>query len=120
MTDGTIAPKQNPAEHIPYDRIKDLVAKAGSNPATLEFPTDKWGFTSAIRKEVLKAGSTVRGQQDKHDLLIGTLAVLIQHLKARLPSDRAVAQQQLQRISEQQAERAPRERIGASPSAPVT
>lgn len=119
MTDTTLEPKVNPAAPVPYDRIKELVAKATANPATLDFPQDPWGFTSQIKKEVLKAGSTVRGQQDKHDLLIGTLSVLIRHLQLRLPADRAVANTQLERMKAAQAERAPRERIGASPSAPT-
>lgn len=120
MTDTTLTPKQNPAEAVPYDQIKDLVAKATANPATLQFPTDKWGFTSQIKKEVLKAGSTVRGQDDKHDLLIGTLSVLIRHLQLRKSTDLENAQRQLKRIEQAQAERAPRERVGAAPSAPVT
>lgn len=82
------------------DRVQELVKNAGANPATLEFPTDRWGFTSAVRKAVLGAASMVRGQDDKHLLLLGTLLVLVAHVKARLPLDK---QGQAQRLLDQAA-----------------
>lgn len=68
-------------------RFKELLASVPANPADLKFPTDKWGFTSGVRREVLKAASSVRGQEEKHDLLVMTLAILIQHIHARKPKD---------------------------------
>ena len=67
--------------------LKYLIQEVSANPAELKFPTDKWGFTSGVRREVLKMASTVRGQKDKHDLLVGTLAILIAHIQKRLPVD---------------------------------
>lgn len=103
---------------ITYDLIKEAVKKATANPVKMEFPQDKWGFTSQIKKEVLKAAGTVRGQQDKHDLLVATLAMLLQHIKLRLEPDRALQQERIKRLDDAAAERASRERIGATPTAP--
>lgn len=116
MTDTTIVAKA-PTEVAPtqYSEIAALVAKAGANPAALVFPTDKWGFTSGIKTQVLKAASTVKGSDDKHALLIGTLAVLIAHVKARLESDKAQQTVRLQRIQHAADERAPRERVSGAP-----
>lgn len=121
MSDTTIEPKTNPAPApVPEDKIRQLVAKATANPALLEFPTDKWGFTSGIKKEILKAASTVRGQDDKHDLLVGTLAVLIRHIQLRKASDKATEDHRRSVQEAARAERAPRERVGASVAAPLT
>jgi len=120
MTDTTIEAKVNPAgEPVPYNQIKDLVARATANPAELTFPTDKWGFTSQIKKEVLKAASSVRGQDDKHDLLIGTLSVLIRHIQLRKDSDKALELARMDRHKAAATERAPRERITADAAAPL-
>ena len=86
-----------------------LIATVGTNPAKLQFPTDKWGFTTKLKKEILLAASNVRGQDDKHDLLIGTLAILITHIKARKDSDRDIqAKARAEKIAAAE-ERKPRE-----------
>lgn len=78
--------------NVPEDeakaRFKELLAAVSANPADLKFPTDKWGFTAGVRREVLRAASSVRGQDEKHDLLVMTLAILIQHIHARKPKDK--------------------------------
>ena len=105
MTD-TSTPKELTA-------LGKLISKVTANPATLEFPTDPWGFTSKLRKEVLQAASMVRGQDDKHDLLVGTLAILITHIKARKDRDEAERLRQLDEVRKAAAERAPREAYSA-------
>lgn len=93
--------------------LKDLLAKVGTNPAKLEFPQDRWGFTSAIRKEVLKAASAVKGQDDKHDLLLSTLLVLLTHIKARKDADAANRQKFMKELDKAHLERLPREQYSA-------
>lgn len=100
----------------PLDGIGKLIAAAGSNPAKLEFPTDRWGFTSKIKTEILKAASTVKGNDEKHDLLLGTLAVLAAHIKARKESDKQVQTERLERIREFHADLGPRERVTGRPA----
>ena len=110
------------AEPIPpstVEQVKELIAKTGANPALLEFPTDQWGFTSGVRKEVLRAASSVRGQADKHLLLIGTLQVLIAHIKARYEPDQAARANELAFRDAQAADRVNRNRVVATP-APVS
>lgn len=81
------------------DQLRELIKEVSVNPAELKFPTDRWGFTSAIRREVLKQAATVRGQKDKHDLLVGTLAILIAHIQKRLPID---AETQAKKVEDMQ------------------
>lgn len=114
--DPTITPKAPaPVETVTRAQIREMVAAAGSNPAQLKFPTDKWGFTSTLKTEVLKVASTVKGNDEKHELLIGTLAVLIAHINARKQSDVELQMRRLERIREAAAERAPRERTTGAP-----
>lgn len=110
MTDTEIkGPEATPA--LPRSELKELVASASHNPALLKFPQDRWGFTSKIKTQVLDAASTVRGNDDKHELLIGTLAVLIAHIKARKAHDAEVQERRLERIRAEASERGPRERV---------
>lgn len=91
--------------------FKELIVNVSANPAEIQFPTDKWGFTSAIRKEVLRTAANVKGQKDKHDLLVATMAVLVAHIQKRLPGDvqrRVDAQAAIAKFA---AERAPREQL---------
>lgn len=93
--------------------LGELLTKVTTNPATLQFPQDSYGFTSEVRKVVLRAASNVKGQDDKHELLINTLAILITHIKLRKDADKAFEQKRLDEIQAAADERAPRERISA-------
>lgn len=92
--------------------IPELIKAATANAATLQFPTDQWGFTSGLKKEVLKAASAVQGQTDKHDLLVGTILVLLAHIKARKDADAAYRVRRLEIQAAAEAERLPREATG--------
>lgn len=96
------------------DGLKELLAKVGTNPATLEFPTDKWGFTSAVKKEILKAAGNVKGQDDKHDLLLATLVILVTHIKARKDKDQVDRQKHYDELHKAHLERLPREQYSTS------
>lgn len=114
VKDETIEPKTNDVEHVPYNQIKDWVARTTANSAELQFPTDKWGFTSGIKKEVLKAASTIRGQQDKTDLVMAVMAILMQHIRLRQKPDQELQAVRQERYAAAKAERAPRERVTAA------
>lgn len=57
------------------------------NAAFVEFPRDKWGMTSELRKAGLRAAGSVRGNKEKYDLFVSTLRVLAQHAAARIKTD---------------------------------
>jgi len=116
MTETINPPFDPKIETVSYNMIKEYTAKAVANPALLEFPQDKWGFTSGIKKEVLKAASTIRGAQDKHDLVIAVLAVLIQHIKLRKASDEELQAERIRRQAEA-AERRSGNRVQAAVAA---
>lgn len=104
-------------EPVTVSELQRLIAKTGANPAEIEWPQDRWGFTSQIKKTVLQAASTVRGQQDKHDLLVATMAVLLTHIKKRLPADqktKAEYEATLEKFAEQ---RAFKDRVSGDPVA---
>lgn len=77
MTDTTTTPATRPE-----------VPEVSTNPALLEFPTDKWGYTSNMRKELLRAASTIKGQPDKAALYLATLDLIRAHVVARFKVDR--------------------------------
>lgn len=120
MTDTTLAVQTNDVQVVPVTDIKNWVAKVGTNPATLEFPTDRWGFTSGIKREVLKAAATIKGQDDKEALITAVLAILLQHIRVRHQSDKELQEDRKARYIAAAEERAPRERVGAAVIDPTT
>lgn len=55
-----------------------------TNPRLLVFPQDSTGFLYKMKNEVLKAVERQNGNQEKHDALVGTLAVLYKFAKTRM------------------------------------
>lgn len=94
--------------------LKELLAGVGVNPAALVFPTDKWGFTSEIKKTILKAAGAVKGQDDKHDLLLSTLLVLITHIKLRKDKDHSDRMKFQSELADAHESRLPREQYSTS------
>lgn len=99
----------------PLEFIKGLIKEAGPNPALLKFPADQWGFTSGIKREVLRAASSVRGNEEKQKLLLGTLAVLQAHIRARYAPDKVEAAKRNASIEAAAQERLMRERVSSRP-----
>lgn len=117
MTKTVTAPGQKVApdtEPTSNEQLRKLILDVSPNPAALVFPTDKWGFTSDIKKAVLRAATVVKGQDDKHDLIMHTLAVLAAHLVARKGVDALFAAGRMDRKQAAADERAPRQRVSAS------
>ena len=94
--------------------LKELLTNVSANPAKLEFPRDTWGFTSAVKRVVLLAASSIKGNKEKHDLLVGTLAILIQHLVARVGTDREAETQRIAVQMKAADELRPRQSFGAA------
>lgn len=97
------------------DGLQELLKQVTDNPAKIVFPTDRWGFTSKIKKEILYAASQVKGQTDKHDLLLGTLVLLITHIKLRKDKDVKERKLHMERLEAAHKERLPREQFSARP-----
>lgn len=53
------------------------------NPRLLVFPQDNAGFLYKLKNEVLKSIERQNGNQEKHEALMGTLAVLYKFAKRR-------------------------------------
>ena len=62
---------------------KREVSGAVVNPRAIEFPFDKHGFTTVLRKEGVRAIGRIKGDADKFDVLIHTLKVLGEHAKIK-------------------------------------
>jgi hypothetical protein len=77
---GAPAPAQDPFKARQADVIRKC---SSSNSQEVEFPTDKWGFTSKLRKEGKLAISKLIGTEDKYELLVLTLYGLLAHAKAK-------------------------------------
>lgn len=67
---------------------KGMASPVPTNPAMLEFPADKWGFTSEFRKAALKMAGGIRGNKEKHDLVMLTMGILAKHILARYLADK--------------------------------
>lgn len=97
--------------------VQKLMRDVSANPTLVKWPRDQWGFTSAIKKEVLEAAGKVRGNTDKHDLLLATLAVAIAHIQKRQAKDTKAVATSRKFLADTAAGRVPRQRVS---SAPVT
>lgn len=73
-----------------------MTNKVSSNSALVEWPQDKWGFTSELRKTGLRTVARVRGDDVKMALLMETFRILIQHAQARLPEDKAALSRRIE------------------------
>lgn len=89
-----------------------LAREVSDNSAAVKFPTDKWGFTSDLRKALLKAAGGTNGVAAKEELLIGTIMVGLAHIKKRKDKERRLAQQRLEYQAQTAKEREPLERFG--------
>lgn len=76
-----------------------------SNPAFLNWPQDRWGFTSELRKALLKAASGIQGDKEKHDLVMLTLGIGAKHVMTRFLVDKAYKQKQIDEILAAQEKR---------------
>lgn len=99
-----------------YEGVKKEIANVSDNVALINFPTDQWGFTSGVRKAVLQAASRVEGQDDKHDLLVGTLSILVAHIRKRKVKDTADRELRFKRMQAAAAELLPRQTFNAGTS----
>lgn len=82
------------------------MSEVSHNPAKVEFPRDKWGFTTALRKYGLKVAGAIRGDEEKLALFLQTLAILAQHAQARQPIDAEAKRRKLEEADRKVAEAA--------------
>jgi len=97
----------------PLTVVQQLMQDVSDNPMQIKWPRDTWGTTTELKKAVIYAASTVRGNADKHDLLLNTLAVAIAHIQKRRAKDvraRELSRKGLQAAKE---DRIPRQRVSA-------
>lgn len=66
-----------------------------SNPTLIEWPFDQYGITSLLKTEGVQAIQRVSGDPEKAEVVLSVLQCLAQHLKARLPDQRAAIAQQV-------------------------
>lgn len=69
-----------------------------ANPAMINWPQDKWGYTSELRKAGLKLAAGIQGQDDKHALALATLATLARHIHARHQADKKAKAERMEWI----------------------
>lgn len=63
-----------------------------ANPAAIVWPQDRYGLTTLLKKEGLRAAGRVKGDPSKLDEYLAVLRVLAGHAKARCEADREAAQ----------------------------
>lgn len=57
--------------------------KEFANAGLLEFPTDEYGVTSRLRREMISVASRVGSDPDKLLLVVSTLDILQKHMQGR-------------------------------------
>ena len=71
------------------EKIKSLLDNVPSNPKLIEWPLDRHGFTSGLRKEGLLAAGRIGTDREKQKLALITLAILTKHIQNRMKADEA-------------------------------
>lgn len=96
------------ASAIPADKtpVAPAPAPAIANPALIEWPSDVWGMTTALRAALISAARSVRGNDEKMALFMATIKVGVQHSMARFEGDKAGIQTEIFREEEAIARRA--------------
>jgi hypothetical protein len=74
---------------------EEVEVEVSGNPNNIEWPTDRMGVTSDLRKAGMSTAGRVNGQLDKLKLTLATLDILRKHTKARYAAQ--VAENQLVR-----------------------
>lgn len=67
---------------------KDDLKPQPDNRSLLVFPTDKYGFTSGMRKEMLDAAARIKGDLHKYNLFMETLDIVKSHSTAKFNKER--------------------------------
>lgn len=93
--------------------MADLLKAVSTNPAQVEFPQDIYGMTSAMRKAGLRAAASIRGNDAKQRVFLGTLAVLAGHAKARHEDDKRSLAASIARADALSEREAARDRVQA-------
>lgn len=93
------------------EEVQALLQRVSTNSAKVEFPRDTWGFTSAFKKEALRAASGIQGQPDKHQLFLNTLEVIRLHVEARFESDTTFKADQVKQRIRSENERITRTQV---------
>lgn len=93
------------------DNLKELMDNVSDNSSLIVWPRDEWGFTSELKKAIVKIASRVP-TEEKSDLAIATLMVALAHLKKRRAKDARVAKLMLDETAKAEIAREPMERFG--------
>jgi hypothetical protein len=103
------------------EELKELMQRVDTNPAKVEWPRDTWGFTSPVKKELLKALSAIKGDADKTILMESVLIIALKHMKARAEADVRERALRSERLEKAQEERLVRQRVyGTGPDTTLT
>lgn len=95
-----------------------LVRNVSTNVANIQYPSDIWGTTSALRKEFAMITGKLNGHPAKTEILLATLAVMASHVQKRAAKDNDLRSARRARIVEGQQRRVPLERFHtAAPAA---
>lgn len=70
-------------------RTKQSHREVSSNPALLQFPTDRWGLTKDLKKAVTQLTSRIAGDPAKKELADAVFKVLMEHYEIRFKQDKA-------------------------------
>lgn len=65
----------------------ETAPEISGNFALLVFPTDKWGLTTDLKAASRHLSGRICGSEDKYQLVIDTLNLLIRHIDARYQED---------------------------------
>lgn len=63
--------------------------EVSSNPTLVSWPSDKYGVAVELKRALVHAGSRINGHDDKFEVIMETLRVGAQHIKARLGAQKA-------------------------------
>jgi len=90
----------------------ELVRNVSDNGAAIKWPLDRWGYTSDLRKAVVRAAANTTGNAAKEELLVATLMIALAHVKKRRDKDRRMQAERAENTLAAELAREPMERFG--------
>lgn len=86
------------------------------NPATLKFPSDRWGLTGNLKKAVLEVAQRIGGDERKKALVDEVMGILTDHYQAKFERDRKMRDERTAELQEAAKARAEAEQAKREPN----
>lgn len=85
--------------------FKKLLEAVPAHPGKIQWVQDKYGTTSEIKKAGIAMAGKIKGDPERMKTALRTLAIISQHIKARMKADQEHQKARMERLREAEKSR---------------